>query len=456
MKGSAFASMFAVGDGDDALRRADRIRAERGGDRLHRCLGEIAAQAQAAGERRVLREIAAEEIGVGDGRARAALPVAGRPRRGAGRARADFQHGSVEPGDRAAAGADRLDGGDGHHQREIADAPVMRHHRALAADQRDVRAGAAHVHGQQIGLVEHRAERGGGGDAGGGAGEQRVDRHARRLARTHHAAIRLGDEQPRFWQLGAEEIVELREIAGHGAACIGVEQGRGGALVFLRLRPDLVREDEIEIGERRADRLRRRDLMGGIAVGVQEADRDGCGTRRDRSARGLHGLLGAERRVHAAIGEQPLLDLEHHAARDEWGRAVAEEIDGPVHPQSRDVEDVLEPGGDEQRERRAAALDHRVRADRGAVHDERVVLRCEAALRKHLAQARFHAFREIGRRRRHLEGLDRGVAGRVAVPDREIREGAADVDADAKHARRIGCAEREVNRAGGRASPACG
>jgi hypothetical protein len=55
-------------------------------------------------------EIAEDEVGIGHGRFGTALPVARRPRIGPGDLRADLQQAHlVDPADRAAAGAQRLD-----------------------------------------------------------------------------------------------------------------------------------------------------------------------------------------------------------------------------------------------------------------------------------------------------------------------------------------------------------
>ena len=64
----------------------------------------------AAAEQAARREPPEHEVGVGDGRLGAAAAVAGRARLRAGALRPDLQQPvAVEPGDRAAAGADRID-----------------------------------------------------------------------------------------------------------------------------------------------------------------------------------------------------------------------------------------------------------------------------------------------------------------------------------------------------------
>src|SRR5947209_1593061 len=72
--------------------------------------GRIGIEGQFAAELAVGAEPAEHEIGVGDGWLRAAAAVAGRARHRLGAFRSDAQRAAlVDPGDRSAAGADRVD-----------------------------------------------------------------------------------------------------------------------------------------------------------------------------------------------------------------------------------------------------------------------------------------------------------------------------------------------------------
>ena len=90
--------------------------AERRSDMLHdRALrGLDVERFQFAAERTLRIDAAEHHVGVGQGRPRVALTVAGRPRHRAGALRPDLQQAAaIDPGDRAAA---RADGGDLHHR----------------------------------------------------------------------------------------------------------------------------------------------------------------------------------------------------------------------------------------------------------------------------------------------------------------------------------------------------
>src|SRR6516164_5053154 len=84
--------------------------AKRVGDRLDRLASLLPIERQSASEQSFGIEVAKDKIGVGDGRLRAALPITGGPRRRPGTVRTDLQQAhAVDPTDRAAAGAKRLD-----------------------------------------------------------------------------------------------------------------------------------------------------------------------------------------------------------------------------------------------------------------------------------------------------------------------------------------------------------
>src|SRR5439155_22911439 len=101
--------------------------AERLGNPIDRQLRRGTVEQAAAAEEIRRGEIAEHQIGVGDGRLIAALAITGRPRHRTGAVRADMQDAAlVDPGDRAAAGADRSDVEAVEGNAVAADAPV--HH----------------------------------------------------------------------------------------------------------------------------------------------------------------------------------------------------------------------------------------------------------------------------------------------------------------------------------------
>ena len=152
---------------------------ERLGDlRVDGLAGQLQRQRLAAAEQAPLGEDPEDQVGVGVGRLGAAVAVAGGPGNGLRAARPDPQVAAVvEPGDRAAAGADRADPQRGHvdrvvvdHGRGVADGLAVDH-------QADQERGAAHVGGDDVAVAELAAQ---GDRADDAAGEHRADRADRR------------------------------------------------------------------------------------------------------------------------------------------------------------------------------------------------------------------------------------------------------------------------------------
>ena len=113
------------------------------------------------GEQPVRVEPAEDDVGVGDRRPGAAAAVADRPRRRARALRADAQHPrGVDRGDRAAAGADRVDVDHRHVDRHrVLELEVARDRRLAAEHEGDVARRAAHVVGDDVGELARRATR---------------------------------------------------------------------------------------------------------------------------------------------------------------------------------------------------------------------------------------------------------------------------------------------------------
>ena len=135
-------------------RRVDAVEAGGPADPVREDLPDVVERDTAASTDSSLRRRQPPEhqIGVGDGRLRAAAAVADRAGIGAGAFRPDLdQAGRVDAGDRAAAGADRVHVDHRHVDRHrIFDLDLVGDGRLGVADQRDVGRGAAHVVGDEV------------------------------------------------------------------------------------------------------------------------------------------------------------------------------------------------------------------------------------------------------------------------------------------------------------------
>ncbi len=141
---------------------------------------------------------------------RATEAIGRRSRVGAGAGRPDLQRAArIDPGDRAAAGADLGQVDDRHADRMAgavhpalgvggaADFILGRHRDFVADDHAGLRRRAAHVEGDQVGATELTSGQGCGDHAGGGAGFHRHRRHAQAFGDVEHAAGGSHDMQRR-------------------------------------------------------------------------------------------------------------------------------------------------------------------------------------------------------------------------------------------------------------------
>ena len=161
-------------------------------DRAHGLLGELAVEAHRPAEQPAVGAQAAEhELCVRGGGQRAAAPVAGGPGVGAGRLRADAEHAAlVDVGDRAAAGADRVDVDHRHHRLVVADLRVEQvpHAQLAARGHADVGRGAADVERDDVVEARHLARPDAADQPRHRARHEQVDGPLRRRLDRRHAA----------------------------------------------------------------------------------------------------------------------------------------------------------------------------------------------------------------------------------------------------------------------------
>src|SRR2546421_4098882 len=162
---------------------------------------------------------------------------------------------------------------------------------------------------------------------------------------------------------------------------------------------------------------------------MQVADGDGRDALRDQPLQRPrdHALVDAAE--NPAVRQRALGHLDDARPRDERRGQLREEVEHVGNAMAADVEDVAEALGDEQRRARALTLDDRVHRERGAVH-ERADRRGIGAV---LARERLDPGED---RRGRPFGCGRELqdceSARGLVEEREVREGAADVDAEAQ------------------------
>ena len=210
----------------------------------------------------------------------AAEPVTGRPRT---RARAPGTHVQravlIAPGDAPPARAHRVDLKLRGLERVRADDVLRAHDGPAVADEAHVRAGAAHVVGDEVIETQRLGERHPAHDAAGRAREYRANGEPRRPLSVEHPAAGRHDEKGRAASFFSERSFQTVHVVLDPGAEIGVQGRRGEALELAVLGHDLVREREVHARQHFFEMLRRAPFVLPVGVGVQVADGEGFRTQ---------------------------------------------------------------------------------------------------------------------------------------------------------------------------------
>ena len=323
----------------------------------------------------------------------------------------------VHARDRPATGAHGVNVQHGHAHRHAVHVRLGGFARR-AGGQAHVRGGAAHVEGQD--LFEARAARHlhGGNQAARGSGQHGAHGVAARLPGREIAAVGLKDRNA----VPARTTgLERGEVAIHQRTHVGVDGGGGGALILAELGRDFVRR--ADVAEPR-QRLGHGALIGGIAIGVQEAD-----------GHALH-ALGLERGPQTpqlrrrrapldfAIEKRAFVDTEVQLRRNDGRVRPGREIVEFAPVLAANQEQVLEAGRGDQRRADALALEQRVGGDGGAMHH------LDARARAYRGAAQ--AFENNGVRSARIGADFEALETPVVMQDDEVREGAARIYADSQ------------------------
>ena len=230
--------------------------------------------AQRTAQQCVAIQPAQHDVGVGHRRPRAAGAIRGGARIGAGTVRPDLQRAAgIDPGDRAAAGAD-LGKVDHRHADRMAGAvhPALRIGRAAdfvfrgdrdfaADDDAGFRGRAAHVERDQVRPVKLPPRQRRGDHAGGGAGFHHGGGQPQRLGDVEHAAGRahhVQRRQPKFRCRALQPV----EIGSQQRPDIGADRGGAGAFEFADFRQHLAGQVHGDIRQCSAQRGTDRGVHG--------------------------------------------------------------------------------------------------------------------------------------------------------------------------------------------------
>ena len=376
-------------------------------------------------EEEIRVDAAEHDVGVGRRRRRAAAAVAGRARHRAGALRADAQQSAlVDPGDRAAAGADGADVDHRHLDRQSPLDLEVGREGDLSVDHRGaVGRGAPHVERHQPLDAGQLRQVPGADDAARRAGHRQVDRRTGGRLEFLLASIRLDDDGAAAEAGVPQPPLHGRQIRADFRLEIGVGDGCGGPLVLLPARQHVVGDGDGHVRPFLGDDRRRASLVLRLDEGEHQAD----GDRLDL-ARGLQlahdpaqpGLV--ERLEHDAVAVDPLVELVAVAVLDQRRRLDPEDVVVRLAVAALDEGHIAEAPRRKVGDVCALALQDGVGGDRRAephVADAGAVVDAPQPFED--------SVRRIPGRGQVLPDADRAP---VAVIGDEVRERAADIDAD--------------------------
>ncbi len=364
-----------IGDLHDPERGRDDVHPERVGAAIADRAGRgVNVEVELAAEERFGAEPAEHEVRVGDRRLLAAAAVRGWSRLGAGADRADAQRAArVDPGDRAAAGADlgqlddrradrvaRATRRAGARLRDRPDVVLLGDLRRPAADEPDLGRRAAHVERDRVGQPELAGEVAGRDDPGGGP---RLDDEHRSLAGAlegQHAAAALHHQQLGLDPAAAQPFLDRAEVLLDDRLDPGVDHDGAGPVVLAELRDDVGRQRDRHVRALLAQDRPDPILVDGVGVGVQQADRDRLDAEPGERPGDRPDRVLVERDEHVAVPVEPLRDPEAQRPRDERDRLGELDVVQRRPDLAADLEDVAEALGRDQRGPRDLALDDRV------------------------------------------------------------------------------------------------
>ena len=295
-----------------------------------------------------------------------------------------------------------------------------------AGAQGDIGAGAAHVEGHDLRLVliagklgqAKRAD-----DAAGRPAEHEARRFLRGLRRADRAAIGLHHTDVQF----GKGIGQVFQVAAHQRQQVGVDDGRGGALILAIFGQNVAAERDGQTRAGAAQNLGGAPFMLRIAKTVEKADGQALRRGRGDLRRGAREGLLVQGRQDVAGGVEAFHGRESQVSRGQWmWTPLVQGVEmGPVL--AANFDDIDETGGGQQGRARAAPLQQRVGGDGRAMHQFNVNC-CVCAGRYRNAQAC-----QPGQNRPALVGWRRRLlmhAQPAIFQQHKIGECSADINSD--------------------------
>ena len=218
------------------------------------------------------------------------------------------------------------------------------------------------------------------------------------------------------------------EVARDQWRDIRIDDGRAGALELEHLGQHVARQGHEHAGQALANVCADGALVRRIAIGVKEAHRNGFDVRCAQLVDcRIHGRE-IERFQYGAACVQPFAHAEAKGALDQRLRLAPANVVRQRDTDPAQLQHVAETLGRQQRGARALALENGVGGNRRGMHHFGDIVAGNVRLGAVFGDTVHDCARVIGRRRRPLAPVEKAVGPQ----EHEVRESAADVDADAQ------------------------
>ena len=197
-------------------------------------------------------------------------------------------------------------------------------------------------------------------------------------AQAADAAVGLHQEDGGGEAVLAQAAFQTVQIGAHDGDQQGVQHSGAGALVLADFRADLAGQRHGQAGPGRREPVAEALFVGGVGVGVQQADRDAFGPARVQPGEqgGNGGLVqGAFDR---AVGADPFGHTEAAIAGDQDGGGIGVQPVEFAAGVAGDLQHVLEPRRGDEGAAGQGAFQHGVGGDGGAVQQQADLVQGEA------------------------------------------------------------------------------
>ena len=388
----------------------------------------VAVECQFAAQEHARSDPAERQIGVRHRGLGSAPSEGDRARVGARASRPDMKPaGVVDPGDRAATGAD-LDNVD--HRAPDREAGLvaadevgrMEAERAVA-NNRALGRRAPHVEGDQVGQVERGAIDTGPDAAADRAGFDKGYWLPQRAFDRQHAAVR-AHHVKRLVESGiGEPALEPAGIGRHAWADDGVGRSRAAAFVLVPLARQLGSGGHVDPRQASAQNFRDHRLVAVVEIAVDQRHSDRLDVERGQPIGQTLDLLAVGLARDRAASVYALVDLEPKRARNEGRVATVIDAERVGAVAAGELQRVAKSLGRHQRRARAGSLQKRVDHQRRAVLGEHR----PAEIDRGLVDACHHAIDQVAIGRQRL-----GIGDRpgLQVIGGDIGERPAGIDGD--------------------------